>query len=83
MFILDYHIDESYSDSDSMDNQIKLAEFYCKNNNLEIVEKYIDNGYSGTTFDRHSFQNLLDDIDYSLINTIMIKDLSRLGGNYI
>lgn len=38
--------DESYSDSDSIDNQIKLADYYCENNNLEVVEKYIDNGYS-------------------------------------
>ena len=34
--------DESYSDSDSIDNQIKLADYYCENNGLEIVEKYID-----------------------------------------
>ena len=34
--------DESYSDSDSIDNQIKLADYYCENNNLEVVEKYID-----------------------------------------
>ena len=32
-------------------NQIKLIEFYCKNNDLKIAEKYIDNGYSGTNFD--------------------------------
>jgi len=38
--------DESYSDSDSIDNQIKLADYYCENNDLKIVEKYIDNGYS-------------------------------------
>jgi len=34
--------DESYSDSDSIDNQIKLADYYCENNDLRIVEKYID-----------------------------------------
>ena len=33
--------DESYSDSDSIDNQIKLADYYCENNGLEIVEKYM------------------------------------------
>ena len=75
--------DESYSDSDSIDNQIKLADYYCKNNGLEIVEKYIDNGYSGTTFDRPGFQNFLRDIECGLINTIIVKDLSRLGRNYI
>lgn len=55
--------DESYSDSDSIDNQNKLSDYYCENNGLEIVKKYIDNGYSGTTFDRPGFQNLLRDIE--------------------
>ena len=36
--------DDDYSESDSIDNQIKLADYYCENNGLEIVEKYIDNG---------------------------------------
>ena len=58
--------DESYSDSDSIDNQIKLADYYCENNGLEIVEKYIDNGYSGTTFDRPGFRNLLKEVDMYL-----------------
>ena len=75
--------DDSYSDSDSIDNQIKLADYYCENNGLEIVEKYIDNGYSGTTFDRPGFQNLSRDIECGLINTVIVKDLSRLGRNYI
>ena len=63
--------DEIYSDSDSIDNQIKLADYYCEKNNLKIVEKYIDNGYSGTTFDRPGFQDLLRDIDCGLINTVI------------
>ena len=75
--------DEIYSDSDSIDNQLKLAEFYCNNNDLKIVEKYIDNGYSGTDFNRPSFQKLLKDIDSGLINTIVVKDLSRFGRNYV
>ena len=55
--------DESYSDSDSIDNQIKLADYYCENNDLKIVEKYIDNGYSGTTFDRPGFNRLIRNIE--------------------
>ena len=66
--------DESYSDSDSIDNQNKLSDYYCENNGLEIVEKYIDNGYSGTTFDRPGFQNLLRDIECGLINTVIVKE---------
>ena len=75
--------DESYSKSDSIDNQIKLTDFYCKENKLEVIDKYIDNGYSGTSFDRPSFKKLLKDIDEGLINTVVVKDLSRLGRNYI
>lgn len=45
--------DESYSNSDSMDNQIKMTDFYCEENKLEVIDKYIDNGYSRTTFDRN------------------------------
>ena len=47
--------DERYSNSDSIDNQIKMTDFYCEENKLEVINKYIDNGYSGTTFDRPAF----------------------------
>lgn len=47
--------DEIYSNSDSIDNQIKMTDFYCEENKLEVINKYIDNGYSGTTFDRLAF----------------------------
>ena len=75
--------DESYSNSDSIYNQIKLTDFYCEENNLEVIDKYIDNGYSGTTFERPAFKKLLEDIEDGLINTVIVKDLSRLGRNYI
>ena len=75
--------DDNYSDSNSIDNQIKLIEFYCKNNDLKIAEKYIDNGYSGTNFDWPSFQKLLKDINCGLIDIVIVKDLSRLGRNYL
>ena len=70
--------DESYSDSDSIDNQIKLADYYCENNDLKIVEKYIDNGYSGTTFDRPGSQNLLRDIECGLIKKRRNNKKNRL-----
>ena len=75
--------DESYSYSDSIDNQIKLTDFYCEENNLEAIDKYIDNGYSGTTFERPAFKKLLEDIEKGLIYTVIEKDLSRLSRNYI
>lgn len=45
--------------------------------NLEVIDKYIDNGYSGTTFERPAFKKLLEDIEDGLINTVIVKDLSR------
>lgn len=75
--------DESYCNSDSIDNQIKMTDFYCDENKLEVIDKYIDNGYSGTTFDRPAFKQLLKDIDDGLINNVVVKDLSRFGRNYI
>lgn len=71
--------DESYSNSDSIDNQIKLTDFYCKETNLEVIDKYIDNGYSGANFDRPEFVQLCFDIAKKKINCVIVKDLSRFG----
>lgn len=43
---------------------------------MEVIDKYIDNGYSGTTFERPAFKKLLEDIEDGLINTVIVKDLS-------
>ena len=48
----------------------------------EIGDTYIDDGYSGTTFDQPGFQLLIDDIESKRINMVIVKDLSRLGRNY-
>ena len=64
-----------------------LDEFVDKkqNENEEFVvyDTYVDDGYSGTDFDRPAFQKLLEDMKTGKFNTIIIKDLSRLGRNYI
>lgn len=64
-----------------------LDEFVDKkqNENEEFVvyDTYVDDGYSGTDFDRPAFQRLLEDMKTGKFNTIIIKDLSRLGRNYI
>ena len=65
--------DDNYSDSNSIDNQIKLIEFYCKNNDLKIAEKYIDNGYSGTNFDWPSFQKLLKEMLYLKYSNLRLQ----------
>ena len=64
-----------------------LDEFIEKNQNdneeFVVYDTYVDDGYSGTDFDRPDFQRLLNDMKAGKFNTIIIKDLSRLGRNYI
>ena len=76
--------DEDKQESDSIRNQRDLIrEYVSKNKGLHLVNEYVDDGYSGTSYDRPSFQRLLDDIKHGKVNTIIVKDLSRLGRNYI
>ena len=60
-----------------------MLEKYCKDNNLNIYDYYIDDGYSGLNFDRPAFQRMLIDIKNNKINMVITKDLSRLGRDYI
>lgn len=70
--------------TDTFENQIYIIEEFIKNkNDLKIVERYYDNGYKGTSFDRPEFNRLMDDIKRNKIDCIVVKDLSRLGRDYI
>ena len=71
------------SESESVQNQRKLLHTYIKEHNLVLTEEYVDDGYSGTTFDRPSFNRLIKDIEDGKINMVITKDLSRLGRDYI
>ena len=73
--------DSEYSESYSIDNQLSFISRYCIKNNLEIVETYIDDGYSGTNFNRPGFCQMLKDAREGKINCIIVKDLSRFGRN--
>ncbi len=74
--------DNEDKESNTITNQKELINSYIlKENNMTIIDYYIDDGYSGTTFDRPGFQEMLRDISDGRINTIIVKDLSRLGRN--
>ena len=73
--------DSEYSESYSIDNQLSFINRYCIKNNLEIVETYIDDGYSGTNFNRPGFCKMLKDSREGIINCVIVKDLSRFGRN--
>lgn len=71
-------------ESDSIRNQKDLvADFISNHPDITLVEEYVDDGYTGTNFERPGFQKLLKDIESKKINCIIVKDLSRLGRNYI
>lgn len=76
--------DEDKIESNSVTNQRALLQDYLKNKDeFVIYDVYIDDGYSGTDFNRPNFQRLLNDMKDNKFNTIVVKDLSRLGRNYI
>ncbi len=76
--------DKDKSESNSITNQRNLINLFIKKEkDIKIKDYYIDDGYSGTNFDRPDFQRLLSDIKNGDINAVIVKDLSRLGRNYI
>ena len=75
--------DELQGESQSITNQRDLLERYTKENNLNIYDVYIDDGYSGTNFERPDFQRMLQDITDKKVNMVIVKDTSRLGRDYI
>ena len=70
-------------ESDSIRNQKDLIADYATQRGIRIVSEYTDDGYSGTNFDRPNFQRMMEDVKKKKINCIIVKDLSRLGRNYI
>ena len=75
--------DERQGESVSIDNQRAILRKYAVEHGFTIYDEYIDDGVSGTTFNRPGVQRLLDDAKNGIINTIIVKDLSRFGRNYI
>ncbi len=75
--------DERQGESLSIENQRTILRKYALEHGFQIYDEYIDDGISGTTFQRPSVQRLLDDAKTGVINTIIVKDLSRFGRNYI
>ena len=80
---LSYSADHSV-ESDSIANQKKLIEdFVAAHPDIELVSERVDDGYSGVLFDRPAFQEMMNDIVSGKINCVIVKDLSRLGREYI
>lgn len=71
-------------ESDSIEGQRKIVKGFIQSNpELVLKQEYVDDGYTGTNFDRPDFKNLLNDIENGKINCVIVKDLSRFGRNHI
>lgn len=75
--------DEKEGESSSITNQRALLMNYIKENKLIFVDEYVDDGVSGTTFNRVGFKRLIEDIQKKRINMVITKDTSRLGRDHI
>lgn len=76
--------DKKYeSDSESVINQRTLLKNYVKENNFNFIDEYVDDGFTGTDFDRPGFKRLIEDVKNKRINCIIVKDLSRFGRDHV
>ena len=75
--------DESYGDSVSIETQRTILQQYAKEQGLHVVGEYVDDGWSGTNFERPSFQRMMDDVEAGKVNCIVTKDLSRFGREHV
>ncbi len=75
--------DDGNIESDSIVSQRSLLNQYVKENNYNVINEYVDDGFTGTNFDRPAFKRMIEDIELGKINMIITKDMSRLGRDYI
>ena len=75
--------DGAEGESNSIANQKKLLSKYAKEHGFTNTKFYVDDGYTGTNFNRPGFQQMLEDMDMGYISTVIVKDSSRFGRNYL
>lgn len=75
--------DELQGDSNSIKNQKAILKKYADDNGFRNTEFFVDDGVSGTTFDRPDFQRMIAEMDAGRIATIIVKDMSRLDRDYL
>lgn len=67
----------------SIETQITIQKQYCRENQIQIVDFYCDDGYTGTNFERPAFKRMLEDIRRRKVDTVIVKDLSRFGREHL
>ncbi len=75
--------DEQEGESSSITNQRKMLQAYAREHGFAIYDEYVDDGWSGTSFDRPAFKRMIADIEAGQVDLVLTKDLSRLGRDYI
>ena len=75
--------DDLNGESNSITNQKQYLEDYARRNGFTNIRHFTDDGFSGVNFNRPSFQELIKEVEAGNVATIIVKDLSRLGRNYI
>ena len=75
--------DEAMGDSNSIVNQKAILSKYAKENGFTNLQFFVDDGYSGTSFDRPSWNELLGLVEAGKVSAVIVKDMSRLGRDYL
>lgn len=75
--------DEQVGDSNSIVNQKKYLESYAQQQGFQNCVHYTDDGYSGGNFDRPAWKRLMNDIEEGRVSTVLAKDMSRIGRDYL
>ena len=75
--------DEGRGESESIQSQRQILRSYAREKGWILGREYVDDGYSGTNFQRPGFRRLLQDVEQGLVARVLVKDLSRLGRNYL
>ncbi len=69
------------TESNSIGNQRAILQKYARDSGFSVAQEYVDDGFSGATFERPSFNRMIEDIESGIISIVLCKDLSRLGRN--
>jgi len=75
--------DGDREESESVVNQKKILKAFAKENRYKVFDEYVDDGYTGTNFNRPDFKRMIKDIEKGKVNMVITKSLSRLGRDYI
>lgn len=71
--------DGDSSESNSISNQRQIIKSYAKDNDIQLDYEYVDDGFSGSNFERPNFKNMIDELNKGKFNIIIVKDLSRFA----